>query len=414
MAAAGYLSRIQKGLTAALHAHHTHGHHGDVHPTEQHDHRHSIGSVATVYDADCDISSQMVLEKLKLSDVNGLVGKCQRNPFTSTCYLKEVESWRDFNLVDLFGRIKIAALPSDHANDPYLFIPKPLNMRTWVYHDKVRHAQQQNQLGADTEVFIHEALAERCIDVPIGAGLWSPVVVYIPLLPFTLLTDDTNVFWFAAFVFFASLITAQFMNSSTYYFWTRPATLPARLAFLAYTVARIKGGSFQIFGYLVTILATLADLLRGDFLFLINQRYFRCFEILRHLPHQVYICSRGGDSDSMLQISKRRVKHIPQGITGQQDPGDGSLCIIANVAGVLLELEPLDKLDGLRFVEDHAYRISDMSQGRVKFFSLELFSSEMRSVQDHEASQATLGTARRVTLLKDPRLQQEMKVEDVA
>ena len=30
---------------------------------------------------------------------------------------------------------------------------------------------------------------------------------------------------------------------------------------------------------------------------------------------------QGGDSDSMLQISKRRVKHIPQGITGQQDPG---------------------------------------------------------------------------------------------
>merc|ERR1712224_1196876 len=114
------MGRIHKGLTAALHAHHTHGHHGDVQPSkhhegeDHHDHhehhherRHSTGSNATVYDVHCDISSQMVLEKLKLSDVNGLVGKCQRNPFTSACYLKEVESWRDFNLVD-FGRRKIA------------------------------------------------------------------------------------------------------------------------------------------------------------------------------------------------------------------------------------------------------------------------------------------------------------------
>jgi hypothetical protein len=328
-----------------------------------------------------EVSHSQIIERVKLYDVNGLVGRSHRSPITGQVYLKEVESWRDFHLVDLWTRKKLVALPNEHAADTSLYKPRPLQMRTWIYHCKFRKAFEQFQIGLNTEAFLFEALHMRCVDIPISAGLWSPAMVYAPLVPFTLLTDDSGVFIFAAIVFLIVLVVSVATNHNRFYFWTRPMTVLARLIFLVFVCTRIQGGALQLLGYLATVFAVLGDLIRGDFAVLSNMQCYCHYEIIRTLPNQIFVCWRVGDHSVMQKEGERAL--IPEGVTGIQDPGDGTLCLIANIQGLLMELIPMDKdADATMFNEEHNIRTSEPSLGRLTYFGVDLFSPATKNVSE--------------------------------
>jgi len=382
----GLLGELARTLQHALHinGHAQHGPPGEKPPPTACVSEHSnVSFTEELFASVADMSHSQAIERVKLHDVNGLLGRAHRSPITGQIYLKEVESWRDFHLVDLWTRKKLVGLPQEHAADTLLYKPRPLQMRTWIYHCKFRQAYEQSQIGLSTETFLFEALRARCVDIPTSAGLWSPAMVYAPLVPFTLLTDDFALFIFAAFIFPMVLLVSVATNHHRFYFWTRAITVLARLAFLVFVITRIQGGAFQLLGYLVTLFAVVGDLIRGDFAMASNMSLYCHYEIIRTLPNQIFVCWREGDHSVMKSQGERAL--IPGSVTGMQDPGDGTLCLIANIQGLLIELIPLDKdEDADKFNEEHTMRVSDPSLGRLMFYGVDLFSPAIKNLSDLE------------------------------
>jgi len=329
-----------------------------------------------------DLNNTMVLERVKLLDVNGLQGRCYRSAMTGETYLKEVELWRDFHLVDLWSRQKIIEVPEEHTNDPHLFSPRPLNMRTWVYHCKFREAFEKFQIGLQTEAFLYEALNERCVDIPISSGLWCPAMVYAPLVPLTLLADDTTVTIVALFIFFLSLIVSVMTNNHHFFFYARPILLLPRFGFFVFTLIRINGGTFQIFGYVLTLFLVLFDLIRGDWNLFSSMRYHCSYEVVRTLPNQIFVCWRVGDHSLMASMSERRKKALPESLTGMKDAGDNTLCLIANIQGLLIELVPVCHEDAILFKGEHVDRSTEPWLGRVKFYGVDLFCKDTKNLAE--------------------------------
>jgi hypothetical protein len=341
---------------------------------------HINGSIArkSVFNAD---SGLMKLERLRVFDVNGLVGKSHRNAVTGQCYLKEVESWRDFSLVDLWTRESIKAMPDEHVLDTHLYKARPLNMRTWRFHSKYAAAQAKFNV-ANSEAFLLEALVERCADTSNALGLWSPAMVYAPLLPFTLLCGDYPVFWFAAFCCFQCLLISVAANEHTLYFWARPIMLPARLLFLFFLLSRIQGSSIQLCGYALTIFGVLLDLIMGDAVWLNSGRYYCGYEVLRILPNQLFVCKPASTLPGMLNHNAAKRIPIPEKVTGLKDPGDGSIKLIVNIQGLLVEVIPVNEDDQESFKEEHAVHASDPRLGNTKFVGLDVFQETYKSVAD--------------------------------
>lgn len=328
---------------------------------------------------DQEISFEMVLERLKVYDVNGLLGRVHRSPITGKVYVKEVESWRDFHLIDLWTRPKIVGLPQNHCRDVSLYRPQPLNMRTWVYHCKFRKAKESNQMATPAEVHLFEALSARVCDIEVADGLWSPAMIYAPLFPFSLLSGDFTVFYFAGFIFFASLLISLFCNSSRHVAHERAILFPARLIFLVVTLTKIQGEALQLLGYVVIILACLFDHIRGDLQVFASMRYRCSYEIIKSLPNQVFVCWRIGDHS---QFVGRKHTLLDEHVTGLKDPGDNSLCLIANVQGLLVELLPVSKEDEEIFKDEHGFRSSDAASGNLLYYGVDMFHDTRKTLAD--------------------------------
>jgi hypothetical protein len=356
------------------------------------------GSMGKVMDS----AGAMVLDRVKLNDVNGLLGRQHRHPLTGVPYVKEVESWRDFHLVDLWTRPQIAGMPDDHVRDKNLFKPVPLDRRTFIYHSKFREAYAKHRVGLETEGFLFESLATRCIDAPVADGSFSPVVVFLPLLPISLLTGDSTMFVFTAFMALWLLIVALATNDYKLAGWSRTISLPSRLVFLMFTVAKVGGSGVQTLGYVTVILACVADLLMGDITQLTSMRLNCHYEVVRALPNQLFICYRIGDNEVLSLKTNRGNRPIPPQVTGMNDPGDGSLCLIANIQGLLIELVPVCEEDVLQFHEEQENR-AGTDLGRVRYFGVDLFCSTMKTVADIDASKEKGDPLKQLLKHKEPR-----------
>jgi len=365
------------------------------------------------------VGADMALEKVKCFDVNGLVGRVTRSAVSGQTTIKELESWRDFHLVDAWTRQKIVSFPDAHAGDPHLYLPRPMNMRTWLWHSKWRAAVDAFQTGMGAEAFLWQALNERCVDTE-AHGMWSPAMMYAVLAPITLLCSDSGIFMFACFIFFESLLISVALNTHTFYWWARPILFPSRLFFLIFILTKIGGTSMQLCGYAMTLLAVLCDLIRGDLALLRNMRYNCSYEVVRQLPNQIFVCLRQGD----IYLSEARCKRpLSEKITGIKDPGNGSLCLIANVQGVLVELLPVHPDDDTdMLMEEHQQRSANIALGRVKFFGLDLLNRDCRSVQDMERKKGVdtvspmhkfLKTASSSRIGTAASMKGDMRVEDI-
>lgn len=354
--------------------------------------------------------NDQTIQRLKIPDVNGLLGRSYRNPITGQVCLKEVESWRDFSLVDAWTHQILIATPAEHAENPYLFRPRPLNMRTFLYHSKFRQAKAEFRIGGMEEAFVTEALNERCVDMPGTGGLWSPVMVYFPLIPLTLLADDFVVFALAAFVNLFTLLVSISTSTHRFYFWGRLISLPARLVFLFVALARIQGGGLQLLGYAITVIGALVDIGFGDLQLLLRMKHQCSYQITKTLPNQVFVCSRTGHADATLEDDR---KPLPEKLTGVKDSGDGMVRLIANVQGLLVELVPVQaKVDGEMFAVEHEQRAQFPHLGNLKFLGLDLLSPEFKTVQDMFAKNDSFSNLQKL-IKGGHRKDEQLMVEDV-
>mmetsp|Transcript_37391 Transcript_37391/g.59925 ORF Transcript_37391/g.59925 Transcript_37391/m.59925 type:complete len:387 (-) Transcript_37391:353-1513(-) len=328
-------------------------------------------------------SIYMKLERLRTTDVNGLMGKTRRNPLTGKISIKDVSHERDFTLVDMKQRFSIEGMPLELADDEHLFLPRAMNYRTWVYHDRFRAAEAAHNVGGrGSETFLWESLNERCIDFQeLSTGLYSSAMVYLPVVPFTLLANDATVFVAMGIVTAFCMIVSVATNSGRYYFWARPITAPFRFAMLIITLVNIGGDMLKIVGYLITFFAVLVDFGFGDMRVLCSGHFYCRYELVRALPNQVFVCRRKGDN---ARIREPR-KALAEKFSGIMESGQNEVCLLANLQGLLVELVPVDaNIDYPSFDHSHTQRRMDPSISKLKYMGVDIFVGNLKSVHDYE------------------------------
>eukprot|EP00747_Dinoflagellata_sp_TGD_P163901 gnl/TRDRNA2_/TRDRNA2_183110_c0_seq1.p1 gnl/TRDRNA2_/TRDRNA2_183110_c0~~gnl/TRDRNA2_/TRDRNA2_183110_c0_seq1.p1 ORF type:complete len:432 (-),score=43.74 gnl/TRDRNA2_/TRDRNA2_183110_c0_seq1:104-1399(-) len=288
------------------------------------------------------------------AEVSGLLGHLFRNPITGFTYLKGGRAkLNDFTLVDLFTRPGVTGYPSDLQDDRFLFRPIPMAYRTWAYHDFFLKSRMMADSGAEPDAMLKYALNSSCIDAPVAAGRWSPVVAYVYLLPGVCLAGEIIVIAVGILVMSICLILSHVMNSPETYLWVRPCTLLLRIVYMILLVAYVlpsgtPASAFAILGYLWGIGCCWYDLLGGDLNLLIQMRLSCTYEILSPLPGRVFICRRLGAAGSEEMYGPRM--GVSETITGVSDGvwrNSKTLTLIADLEGIIVELMPVRTMEWL-------------------------------------------------------------------
>jgi hypothetical protein len=305
--------------------------------------------------------------------------------------LKDVSHEKDFTLVDVLKRSVIEGVPVELSDNEHLYLPRPMSYRTWIYHDKYKQAEAANSIGKKSDAFLWEALSERCVDFQdLSAGYWSSAMIYLPVVPFTILASDTTVFVATLLLAGFCMLVSMATNYHQFYFWTRAMTAPVRLVIMIIVLARMKGGALNIVGYLIPFCAVLLDFYLGDIKVLCSGQFYCRYELVRALPNQVFICLRKGDNER----DRGPRKPLSEKITGVAASGMNELCLVANLQGLLLELVPVDKeADYPSFDATHTAICMNPALPKVKFMGTDLFHGNLKSVMDYEIlekNQATL------------------------
>jgi len=288
------------------------------------------------------------LERCTRSEVNGLMGKGFRNYVTGKVAIKHTGSFQDFCVVDIWTRDSITGTVEQMAEDPYLFRPIPLNVRTWIYHHFFRSGALLPGLSEDT--MIRWVLSMYCIDAEIRtAGTWAPIMLYIPMILFLSLAADVTVTVLAILSLVINIFIQSVTNTPELYRYARIATFPFRIATLAVIIIRMgaKGeeentSPVNSLGFVGALIMCLLEILIGDLGALVAARYLCNYEILRVIPNRIYVCRRHGAAHSQEIFGD--VVPVSERITGM-GAWQSDFALIADVKGVVMELQPMTKDD---------------------------------------------------------------------
>lgn len=306
--------------------------------------------------------------------------------------MKDVQRHRNFSFVDMNTREHVHDAPERIPEDQHLFLALPMPLRSWIYHDMYQEAVNDNMIGAmSAEALLLGAFKTRCMDCNEKSGLWSPVMLQLPLVPVTLLTGNNIVFLISAIFALACLVISYFTNTYKAYWLNRAITSPFRFVYLVILLANMKVDDiFTIVGFGVPIFACCLDFYLGDWQTLMSARFYCHYEVIKHLPNQVFLCRRHGDLD---RKRPRPAVGLRESIIGMADPANHTMALVANIEGLLVELLPLKKsLDSFNFHEVHSVRETDEGSGKfvapLRFYGLDIFNDEFRCIQDIEYEQA--------------------------
>lgn len=273
-----------------------------------------------------------------------LMGKVQRHPITSKISLLGCGQEFDFDFVDLSKRSRVTGKRAEVANDKYLFKPVVLKYRTWIWHDIYRGLSEKGLVSKSPGQGIWHAITITCFDEFSDAGLWSPTIVFAPMLILVMLTMDAILCLLSLVLVCGLLLITVATNSAEWYYLNRLVSLPPRVIYAGVLVWRIAV-SEQVIGQLAAVLLFLcmiADFAMGDLMQLNQVRRRTTYTVLRVLPDQVAVCikQRGDEERPHYKIDRNLT-----GFAGVDD-----IVILANAMGVLVELVPLTPEDVTSFV----------------------------------------------------------------
>lgn len=293
------------------------------------------------------------------SGTSPLMGKLKRHPFTGITQVDFMTKLHDYAVVDFWTRPCMFGTVMEFSEDQYVFRPLPLQYRTWIYHHFYSSGRVQTQLDPDAldtsvDALLRETLECRCIDSPVSAGRWSPIIMFLPIGFGASMTADFSFICVAlAMVVFLHLLTTG-MNSPENYQKLRLVTLPARLGFFFYllaVVANPKGpdsGAIGVLGGIFCICCSIFDLVAGDVQAAMKYSLLCTYKVVRELPNRVFICQRDGAAwgtfGGDLQVSEN-VTGMPK---WQPD-----WALIADIKGILVELRPMRKQDWFKVSDDY-------------------------------------------------------------
>lgn len=307
------------------------------------------------------------IKRCKEKSTGELMGKAWRNPITGEIQMKNYGSIQDFCVADLWTRKHVTGNTEELLEDPYLFRPIPMNMRTWISHHWFRTGKvfSEDDGGAEDGMLRH-VLGLHCIDAPVSGGRWAPIMLHVPMILFLSIAADINAVFAAIFSLNIILFIQWVMNTPELYRWCRPVTFFQRLVLLVWLIVRmgvrtgLEGASITVtVGFAAALAICVLEMILGDGGALCAYRLHCSYEVVRPLPNRIFVCRRHGAAHSQEAIG--RSLPVCEKITGmgywQED-----MTLIADVKGLIVELRPMAREDWkMIFTEkqlhdDHVHR----------------------------------------------------------
>lgn len=282
----------------------------------------------------------MKVYRQKMPARDEFMGKAHRNFVTGEICLRKVEPTTDFRIIDLYRRAKVSGSPEQLAEDPYLFKPVIMPMRTWIYHDL--HRSKKLMMGTDENGMVKYVMNLPCIDANVSTGHWSPLVCYMPGVLFCALTKDQNTVGSSLLVAVTMSVVGNMCNYASQYRMARYYTMPIRL--LHFVIVCLAFASHTedfvaTVGYILCFGSILFDVVSGDLAKASSFRFWCKYNTLRELPNRVFICRREGASHlEELQGLSRPIDAIVHGMGIWQRRRWMLAC---EICGVICKLEPI-------------------------------------------------------------------------
>jgi len=282
----------------------------------------------------------MTLRRQKMPARDEFMGKAHRNFVTGEICLRKVEPTTDFRIIDLYRRARICGSPEQLAEDPYLFKPVIMPMRTWMYHDL--HRSKKLMMGSDENGMVKYVMFMPCIDANVSTGHWSPLVCYMPGVLFCALTKDQNTVGSSLLVAVTMSVVGNMCNYSFQYRLARYYTVPMRLLhfiIVCMSFANHTEDFVATVGYILCFGSILLDIVSGDLAKATSFRFWCTYQTLRELPNRVFICRREGASHlEELQGLSRPIDSIVHGMGTWQRR---RWMLVCEMCGVICKLEPV-------------------------------------------------------------------------
>jgi len=289
-----------------------------------------------------------VLDIKRITDrgIGALMGKAWRNPITGQVQIKATGSFQDFCVADLWTRYGLHGTTTQLSEDPYLFCPVPMTMRTWIYHHLFRqNFQTSGDDGPNENAMIEYVLGMHCIDDQARAGgKFSPILLHAPMIFVLSLAADINATIVAVIMLALNISITRLLNTPRFYRICRIVTFPGRLAFIFWLLARMgasgekeNASMMMTLGFLVAIFFCIAEIVAGDIGSLIAYRLHCSYEVIKVLPNRIFICRRHGAAHSQDTASRLQISEKITGMGFWQD----DLALIADVKGLIVELQPM-------------------------------------------------------------------------
>jgi len=339
---------------------------------------------------------RLAFNLLPASDGSSYMGRTWRSAITGEIRMSGKSSWPHFDLADMWTREHLYGSLRQYLKDKHVFLPLPMPYRTWIYHDLF--LEKKVMSDASENGMVYAALKVRCIDVPVNAGLWSPIMCYAPMLLMLCLTGDMFVLIPAIFLMLVLYLMSKGMNNPASYRYLRLATLLPRMGFLVVVILRAAGQAQHALGmiaYLVALILLLVDLWKGDLQTVWCYRLNCHYEVIKDLPGRVFICRRHGASHLEHMFGDRG--QVDEMIHGM-GTWNRNFYLIADINGMLAELRPVHVDDLLKIYDEWCEKSVDLS-----FYALDSFGVEFPTVRSIGVSHAELQEQCKAFLANVPR-----------
>eukprot|EP00929_Paragymnodinium_shiwhaense_P050893 TRINITY_DN25623_c0_g1_i1.p1 TRINITY_DN25623_c0_g1~~TRINITY_DN25623_c0_g1_i1.p1 ORF type:complete len:409 (-),score=90.13 TRINITY_DN25623_c0_g1_i1:104-1330(-) len=347
-----------------------------------------------------NVLTHMTIQRARLEadrfEKQPLMGCAWRSPITGQITLRDY-NFPDFHLVDLWTRPQLVGTPEELAEDVYIFRARPMAYRTWIYHHMYREKvvipeSKDDETSIENRLLKH-VLMQRCIDKPILAGRWSPLVASVPASLAACFTSDIPLMVAAIFVCVLLYLSSIKIAEPRWYRVSRLASLAPRLGFCIFLAIRVPAvlenfNIFALFGVIVIFVCVVADLYYGDVISVRDYRYTCMYDIVKTLPNRVFVVRQTG---GMIGFEDKKSYSRDQRLTIMGSL-DNSLKLVADIEGLLVQLDPINKATVRKLqlqIEDAALsEFSDSNVQMPKFLGMDVFGPDMKSVRDIEQAEA--------------------------
>jgi hypothetical protein len=316
-----------------------------------------------------------------------LMGTAFRSPITGEVALRNY-SFPNFSVVDLWTRPRLCKTVGELAKDIYVFRPRPLAYRTWIYHHMYREKAIVPEVKDDTTSIenrlLKHVLMQRCIDKKMSAGRWSSLMTGAPIAVAACLTSDIPLMGFALGLCMILYFITLKISEPKWYHLARLISLIPRVAFVIFLFMRLgvvlanftpQGalGMVIMFGLMAV------DFIKGDVSTFVNYRYTCTYEIVKTLPNRVFVVRQIGGAIGFHpeEVTYSREQRLT--IMGSLDSAQK---LVADIEGLLVELEPLDVETVLQIKSQQEDAVMDDSPENrpPRFLGLDVFNEDVPSV----------------------------------